>query len=53
MAQMRQPEDDRQADEDADEAAGLLHRGSCGRRPMMKTSMARMATITTTVMTQA
>ena len=27
--------------------------GSCGLRPMMNTSMARMATITTTVMTQA
>ena len=27
--------------------------GSCGRRPMMNTSIARMATITTTVMTQA
>ena len=27
--------------------------GSCGRRPMMNTSMARIATITTTVMIHA
>jgi hypothetical protein len=27
--------------------------GSCGRRPMMNTSTARMATMTTTVMAQA
>ncbi len=26
--------------------------GSCGRRPMMKTSKPRIATMTTTVMTQ-